>query len=76
MDEIPIPKQKRKDKKFSLQRSKAKEKKPYLKRIVLERKNVTKIRKLGEGKHRATMAQREEKSKGEREKQNSLKSWA
>ena len=65
--------QNEKGKKFSLQRSKAKEKKLYLKKNSPRKENVTKIKKLGEGKHRSTMAQREEKSEGEREKQNSLK---
>ena len=56
-------------------KSKAREKKSYLKRTVLERKNMIEIIRLEEGKHRATMVLGE-KSEEEREKQNSLKSWA
>ena len=62
---------------FRYKKQKAREKKPYLKRPVLERKNVAKIKKLEEGRHRATMAQREREKVREKEKSKGvLKSWA
>lgn len=62
---------------FRYKKQKAREKKPYLKRPVLERKNVVKIKKLEEGRHRATMAQREREKVREKGKSKGvLKIWA
>ena len=62
---------------FRYKKQKAREKKPYLKRLVLERKHVAKIKKLEEGRHRATMAQREREKVWEKGKSKGvLKIWA